>query len=68
MEGVFDGFIDPRLEREFDSEEMMRLIACAVASIRHSAKRRAKMSKVIIFCIIDYNNFPYTFIRIWFFL
>ena len=50
MEGVFDGFVDPRLEREFDSEEMMRLIACAGASIRHSAKRRAKMSQVIILC------------------
>ena len=49
-EGVFDGFVDPRLEREFDSEEMMRLIACAGASIRHSAKRRAKMSQVIILC------------------
>lgn len=45
-EGVFSGFVDPRLEGEFDSDEMMRLIACAGAAIRHSAKRRAKMSQV----------------------
>ncbi|KMT00458.1 hypothetical protein BVRB_9g217590 [Beta vulgaris subsp. vulgaris] len=46
-EGVFSGFVDPRLESEFDSEEMMRLIACAGASIRHSGKRRAKMSQIV---------------------
>ncbi|KAL2939420.1 Proline-rich receptor-like protein kinase PERK4 [Bienertia sinuspersici] len=46
-EGVFSGFVDPRLEGEFDSEEMMRLIASAGASIRHSAKRRAKMSQIV---------------------
>uniref|UniRef100_A0A803LDS7 non-specific serine/threonine protein kinase n=1 Tax=Chenopodium quinoa TaxID=63459 RepID=A0A803LDS7_CHEQI len=46
-EGNFSGLVDPRLEGEFDSEEMMRLIACAGASIRHSGKRRPKMSQIV---------------------
>ncbi|XP_057527587.1 putative proline-rich receptor-like protein kinase PERK6 [Amaranthus tricolor] len=45
--GILNGLVDPRLEADFDSEEMMRLIACAGASIRHSAKRRAKMSQIV---------------------
>ncbi|XP_021738600.1 putative proline-rich receptor-like protein kinase PERK6 [Chenopodium quinoa] len=46
-EGNFSGLVDPRLEGEFDSEEMMRLIACSGASIRHSGKRRPKMSQIV---------------------
>ncbi|KAK9691085.1 hypothetical protein RND81_09G175100 [Saponaria officinalis] len=46
-EGVFDELVDPRLEGEFNPQEMLRLIACAGSSIRHSAKRRPKMSQIV---------------------
>ncbi|KAL8151467.1 hypothetical protein V2J09_021275 [Rumex salicifolius] len=45
-ESVFKGIVDPRLERNFNPQEMTRLGACTAASIRHSAKRRPKMSLV----------------------
>lgn len=44
----FDGLVDPRLEGNFDTSEMTRMVACAAASVRHSAKRRPKMSQVPI--------------------
>ncbi|KAJ8441975.1 hypothetical protein Cgig2_020120 [Carnegiea gigantea] len=46
-EGKFDGLVDPKLEGNYDQQEMLRLIACAAASIRHSAKRRPKMSQIV---------------------
>ncbi|KAH9603703.1 hypothetical protein KSS87_007454 [Heliosperma pusillum] len=46
-EGVFDGLVDPRLEGQFDRQEMLRLIACAGSSVKHSAKRRPKMSQIV---------------------
>ncbi|XP_010462066.1 PREDICTED: proline-rich receptor-like protein kinase PERK15 isoform X1 [Camelina sativa] len=45
--GSFDGLVDPRLEDEFDISEMTRMVACAAASVRHSAKRRPKMSQIV---------------------
>ncbi|KAA3457503.1 proline-rich receptor-like protein kinase PERK4 [Gossypium australe] len=44
--GNHDELIDPRLEGNYDHGEMQRMVACASASIRHSAKRRPKMSQV----------------------
>ncbi|KAK9677868.1 hypothetical protein RND81_11G172800 [Saponaria officinalis] len=46
-EGVFDELVDPRLKGEYDPQEMLRLIACAGSSVRHSAKRRPKMSQIV---------------------
>lgn len=43
----FDGLVDPRLEGNFDTSEMTRMVACAAASVRHSAKRRPKMSQIV---------------------
>ncbi|MBA0851582.1 hypothetical protein Goshw_022437, partial [Gossypium schwendimanii] len=43
--GNHDELIDPRLEGNYDHGEMQRMVACALASIRHSAKRRPKMSQ-----------------------
>ncbi|CAH2036478.1 unnamed protein product [Thlaspi arvense] len=43
----FDGLVDPRLEDNFDISEMTRMVACAAASVRHSAKRRPKMSQIV---------------------
>lgn len=45
-DGNFDGLVDPRLEDNYDTGEMTRMVACAAASVRHSAKRRPKMSQV----------------------
>lgn len=42
----YDELVDPRLEGNFSPMEMARMIACAAASVRHSAKRRPKMSQV----------------------
>ncbi|GMI68138.1 proline-rich extensin-like receptor kinase 4 [Hibiscus trionum] len=39
--------VDPRLERNYDHIEMQRMIACASASVRHSARRRPKMSQIV---------------------
>ncbi|KAK7251571.1 hypothetical protein RIF29_34884 [Crotalaria pallida] len=43
----FDSLVDPRLQNEYDPNEMARMVACAAASIRYSAKRRPKMSQVV---------------------
>lgn len=47
--GTYDGLVDPRLEDNYDKQEMMRMVACAAASVRHSARRRPKMSQVCIY-------------------
>lgn len=46
VDGNFDALADPKLE-EYDSAEMARMAACAAASVRHSARRRPRMSQVI---------------------
>ena len=44
-DGNYDELVDSRLENAYSSVEMARLIACAAASVRHSARRRPKMSQ-----------------------
>lgn len=46
QDGDYSQLVDPRLENKFDPHEMARMVACAAASIRHSARRRPKMSQV----------------------
>jgi len=46
-DGSFEGLVDPRLEGNYDKQQMACMVACAAFSIRHSAKRRPKMSQVI---------------------
>nr|GMD49456.1 proline-rich receptor-like protein kinase PERK4 [Ipomoea batatas] len=55
-DGNYNQLADPRLEGKYNSQEMGRMVACAAASIRHSAKRRPKMSQVL-YIHICYNNF-----------
>ncbi|KAM7253490.1 hypothetical protein ACFE04_021644 [Oxalis oulophora] len=43
----YDAIADPMLERNYNPEEMARLVSSAAASIRHSAKRRPKMSQIV---------------------
>lgn len=46
-DGNFDDLVDPRLQKGFNQNEMSRMIACAAACVRHSAKRRPRMSQVV---------------------
>ncbi|WCJ33874.1 Protein kinase superfamily protein [Euphorbia peplus] len=45
--GNFRELVDPLLEGNFDSAELARMVASAGASIRHSARRRPKMSQIV---------------------
>ncbi|CAL9751790.1 unnamed protein product, partial [Musa acuminata subsp. burmannicoides] len=46
-DGNYDALVDPKLGRNFDPNEMACMIACAAASVRHSARRRPRMSQVL---------------------
>lgn len=46
--GNFDGLVDVRLQNEYNSSEMACMVACAAACVRHSARRRPRMSQVIL--------------------
>ncbi|KAM3291701.1 putative proline-rich receptor-like protein kinase PERK6 [Capsicum chacoense] len=45
--GDYDELIDPSLEGKFDAQQMLCMVACAAATIRHSAKKRPKMSQIV---------------------
>lgn len=44
--GNSDGLVDVRLQNEYNSSEMACMVACAAACVRHSARRRPRMSQV----------------------
>ncbi|XWS20298.1 hypothetical protein CRYUN_Cryun31cG0088400 [Craigia yunnanensis] len=43
----FDAVVDPRLQKDYDSGEMTRMVACAAACVRHSARHRPRMSQIV---------------------
>uniref|UniRef100_A0A7N0TB95 non-specific serine/threonine protein kinase n=1 Tax=Kalanchoe fedtschenkoi TaxID=63787 RepID=A0A7N0TB95_KALFE len=43
----FDSLVDPRLEGHYNKKEMLRMVACAAACVRHSARRRPRMSQIV---------------------
>ncbi|KAL8129668.1 hypothetical protein V2J09_018823 [Rumex salicifolius] len=43
----FDDLVDPRLQRSYNQNEMARMVACAAACVRHSARRRPRMSQIV---------------------
>ncbi|KAJ3674081.1 hypothetical protein LUZ60_006073 [Juncus effusus] len=43
----FEDLVDPRLEGNFNTVEMQRMVASAAACVRHSARRRPKMSQIV---------------------
>lgn len=45
-DGNYDALIDPRLEN-YDPSEMSRLVVCAAACVRHSARHRPQMSQIV---------------------
>ncbi|KAL0676840.1 hypothetical protein Bca4012_004821 [Brassica carinata] len=46
-EGEFEGLADKKMNNEYDIEEMARMVACAAACVRHSARRRPRMSQIV---------------------
>ncbi|ESQ37165.1 hypothetical protein EUTSA_v10002434mg [Eutrema salsugineum] len=46
-EGDFEGLADTKMKNEYDREEMARMVACAAACVRHSARRRPRMSQIV---------------------
>ncbi|KZV17742.1 hypothetical protein F511_01551 [Dorcoceras hygrometricum] len=45
--GSYAELVDPRLENNYDHHAMLRMVASAAACIRHSARRRPKMSQIV---------------------
>ncbi|KAI4377109.1 hypothetical protein MLD38_014793 [Melastoma candidum] len=46
-DGNFDSLADPKLQSYYNHSEMARMVACAAACVRHSARRRPRMSQVV---------------------
>ncbi|KAI7735059.1 hypothetical protein M8C21_019316, partial [Ambrosia artemisiifolia] len=46
-DGNFDTIVDSRLQQNYNHSEMARMVSCAVVCVRHSARRRPKMSQVV---------------------
>ncbi|EEF40848.1 proline-rich receptor-like protein kinase PERK4 [Ricinus communis] len=46
-DGNYNELADFRLENNYNPEEMQRMVACAAASIRHSARKRPRMSQIV---------------------
>ncbi|XP_048605515.1 proline-rich receptor-like protein kinase PERK1 [Brassica napus] len=46
-EGEFEGLADKKMNNEYDIEDMVRMVACAAACVRHSARRRPRMSQIV---------------------
>ncbi|RZR80626.1 hypothetical protein BHM03_00006681 [Ensete ventricosum] len=47
-DGNYDALVDPRLGKKYDLNEMARMVACAAACVRHSARRRPRMSQLFL--------------------
>ncbi|XP_057964692.1 proline-rich receptor-like protein kinase PERK4 [Malania oleifera] len=46
-DGTYDELVDPQLENNYNPHEMSCMVSCAAAAVRHSAKRRPKMSQIV---------------------
>ncbi|XP_078168857.1 proline-rich receptor-like protein kinase PERK3 isoform X2 [Carex rostrata] len=46
-EDIFDELVDPWLETNYDHYDMKRLIHCANAAVRDSAKKRPRMGQIV---------------------
>ncbi|XP_072982713.1 proline-rich receptor-like protein kinase PERK4 [Typha latifolia] len=44
----YDALIDPRLKENYDPIQMKRMIVCAAASVRQSARWRPQMSQIVL--------------------
>lgn len=57
----FDDLADPKLKNDYDPNEMARMVACAAASVRHSGRRRPRMSQVGFYFILIFISTAYLF-------
>ncbi|KAG8077930.1 hypothetical protein GUJ93_ZPchr0007g4270 [Zizania palustris] len=46
-EAIYEELVDPKLGSNYDSHDMRRLIACAAAAVRHTARSRPRMSQIV---------------------
>ncbi|OMO58092.1 hypothetical protein COLO4_34870 [Corchorus olitorius] len=46
-DGNYDSLVDPKLQKQYNHNEMARMVACAAACVRHSARRRPRMSQIV---------------------
>ncbi|KAK1291219.1 Proline-rich receptor-like protein kinase PERK4 [Acorus calamus] len=46
-DGNYEELVDPRLGDNYNPSEMARLVVIAAASVRHSARKRPKMSQIV---------------------
>ncbi|KAF2607476.1 hypothetical protein F2Q68_00043388 [Brassica cretica] len=46
-DGEYGELVDPFLENQYEPYEMARMVACAAAAVRHSGRRRPKMSQIV---------------------
>lgn len=53
-EGEFSSLVDSRLQKDYNQNEIARMVSCAAACVRHSARRRPRMSQVGLNCGLDY--------------
>ncbi|XP_039125003.1 proline-rich receptor-like protein kinase PERK1 [Dioscorea cayenensis subsp. rotundata] len=47
LKGNYEPLVDPRLGKNYNPNEMARMVACAAACVRHSANHRPRMSLVV---------------------
>lgn len=52
--GEFEELVDPRLEQNFDRNEMLLMIEAAAACVRHAASKRPRMLQVLFIEMILY--------------
>ncbi|KAM2993974.1 hypothetical protein FF2_046002 [Malus domestica] len=45
--GNFDALVDVRLQNDYNTSEMACMLSCAAACVRHSARRRPRMSQAV---------------------
>lgn len=56
-EGDFSGLVDSRLHKDYNQNEIARMVSCAAACVRHSARRRPRMSQVGLICHLDCESY-----------
>ncbi|GFP99917.1 proline-rich receptor-like protein kinase perk1 [Phtheirospermum japonicum] len=44
----FDSVADPKLQKDYNSIEMARMVTCASVCVRHLARRRPRMSQIVL--------------------
>ncbi|XP_058206738.1 proline-rich receptor-like protein kinase PERK1 isoform X1 [Rhododendron vialii] len=45
--GNFDALVDHRLQKDYNHNEMVRMVSCADSCVSHSARHRPRMSQVV---------------------